>query len=108
MDETEHELPCGHALSTSSLLQRVCHFVPEQERGSIDCLVCGKTSVVEFARMDLSDGTRELPATFVSTGTLESAPGIVIAVHQRRRVRGLLVEGRHAHWDGRTWEFSVR
>ncbi|MFN2564408.1 MAG: hypothetical protein ABR499_05270 [Gemmatimonadaceae bacterium] len=106
--EVDHELPCGHTLRTSELLEAVERFAPAVSRGYLDCPVCGETSYLEFAAAAASDGREEFTETYVSTGTLQGDPREGLTIHQRRRVPGLTVEWQIARWGGREWVLRTR
>ena len=108
LDETQHELPCGHVLATAALLDRITHFRSAHLRGALDCPVCGEGCYVEFARLTASTGGVEWPVTFVSTGDVDGGPGAYFVPHQRRRVPGLVVDGSVARLGLREWELSSR
>ena len=55
--ETQHELPCGHVLTTEAVLDQITVFTSVHLRGSGECPVCGAGWSVEFARLAASDGT---------------------------------------------------
>lgn len=101
--EIEHELPCGHTLPTSALLDQIYRFATHNMRGTVDCPVCDCGCHVELARMNVSTGTEEYPETFIATGSLMDGPGAYFESHQRRRVRGLTAIGRLVTFAGREW-----
>ena len=108
MDETQHELPCGHALPTAAVLDRITHFTSVHLCGSVDCPVCGARWSVEFAREAASNGAVESPETYLCTGHLEGGPGVYFVVHQRRRVRGLVIDGSMARLGLREWRLPLQ
>jgi hypothetical protein len=108
VEQTEHELPCGHVLATAAVLDRITGFTSVHLWGSGKCPVCGAEWSVEFARLAASDGTYEWQDTYMSTGHLEGGPGVYFVPHQRRRVRGLVVDGSVARLGLREWQLPTR
>ncbi len=108
MDETQHELPCGHSLTTAAVLDQITRFTSIHLRGSGECPVCGAGWSVEFARLAASDGAVEWPATYVSIGHLEGGPGVYFVPHQRRRVKGLVIDGSVARLGQRDWQLPTQ
>jgi hypothetical protein len=108
VNETQHELPCGHVLSTALLLDHVDGFASPNGWGTGDCPHCGTRWSVAFARMEGSDGSTERMDTYLSTGQVEGGPGTYFVPHQRRRVPGLVVDGSVARLGGREWRLGTR
>jgi hypothetical protein len=106
MTEIEHELPCGHVLTTSALLDGMTEFDSSMHLGAGPCLICGRIWQAEFVRMPLSNGTTRWDATYLCTGRYEEGPESDFVVHQRRRVPGLIVDGSVAHLGLREWALS--
>ena len=108
MAETQHELPCGHTLPTTAVLDQITRFMPVHLRGTGECSVCGAGWAVEFVRLAASDGAVEWSDTYVSLGQLEGGPGVYFVPHQRRRVSGLVIDGSIARLGLREWLLPTR
>jgi hypothetical protein len=100
----EHELPCGHKLSTELLLDRLTRFDGWELRGAVCCPECESQSITSFRREAISNGSNVWDVTFVSTGLFDGAPEGVFMVHERRRVPGLTVDGTTARLGLREWK----
>jgi hypothetical protein len=70
--------------------------------------MCAAGWSVEFARLAASNGAVEWPVTYVSIGHLEGGPSVYLVVHQRRRVRGLVIDGSVARLGLREWQLPAR
>jgi hypothetical protein len=108
MPETQHELPCGHALPTTAVLDHITRFTSVHLRGSGECPLCGAEWSVEFARLSASNGAVAWSDTYVSIGHLEGGPGVYFVPHQRRRVGGLVIDGSVARLGLREWQLPTR